>query len=104
MYVSESELRRGIKVYKRGNYEEALRILGPLAEADVLEAQRVLSRMYFAGQGVDPEREKYLYWLARAGDNGDPAARSKLKRSHKDGELSDYLLRQPSVRRVLRLP
>ncbi len=75
-----STTRRGVRAFMRGNYPEAFNLLQPAAEGGNLKAQQLLAKMYFAGHGVDQDREQYLYWLQRCAENGDKPARAKLKK------------------------
>lgn len=92
-----SGLWQGIKLFKDGRYAEALGLLLPLAEAGNLEACLLVSRMYFAGNGVPKDREQYAYWLCRAADQGDPASRSKIKKMIREGTLPEGLAVDPLV-------
>ncbi|GAB5450189.1 MAG: hypothetical protein Hals2KO_05170 [Halioglobus sp.] len=75
-----STTRRGVRAFMRGNYQEAFKLLQPAAEGGNLKAQQLLAKMYFAGHGVEQDREQYLYWLQRCAENGDKPARAKLKK------------------------
>ena len=97
-------LRAGIKAFKHGRYQQALPLLEEAAGLGALEAQRLLSRMYYAGNGVPADRERYCYWLIRAAENGDVAAKSKLKRRYHAGELPENLLSDPYLPRLLGKP
>lgn len=77
---AEDPLTRGIHAFMSGDYVEAFDLLLPGAEAGSVRAQNLLSRMYFAGNGVEKDAERYRYWLQRAADNGDRTAKAKLKR------------------------
>jgi TPR repeat protein len=95
-------LRLGVRAYRQGKYGEALPLLLACGQAGSREAQRMLSRIYYAGQGVPADLERYLYWLARAAESGDPAARAKLKRRHAAGDIPASLLEDPFVRTLVR--
>ncbi|TXS95945.1 sel1 repeat family protein [Parahaliea maris] len=76
----DATLTQGVRAFQRGHYEEALRLLAPLAEQGEVRAQVILARLYYAGNGVEQSDERHLYWLERAADNGDKAARSRVKK------------------------
>jgi len=98
----EAALREGIRAFKRRQYKTALPLLETCAADGSLEAQRLLSRMYFAGNGVAANKEQYFYWLLRAAENGDVAAKSKIKRRYQAGELPESLTRDPCLLRLMR--
>ena len=81
-----NDLTLGIRAFQKGLYEEAYNTLLPLAEEGEVRAQLALSRMYYAGNGVAKDHDKYVYWLQRAADAGDKAAKSQIKRITKTGE------------------
>lgn len=99
----EESLLLGIKHFKQRRYRDALPVLERCAEDGALEAQRLLARMYYAGHGVPADQDRYLYWLTRAGENGDRGARAKLKRRYKEGQIPEHLLDDPFLRRLLGL-
>lgn len=79
-------LTLGIRAFKHGHYEEAYERLSGLAEQGELRAQVLLARLYYAGNGVEKDQAKYVYWLGRAAENGDKAAKSQLKRLAQQGK------------------
>ena len=99
---SDAVLREGIRAFKRGQYKTALPLLEKCATEGSLEAQRLLSRMYFAGNGVKANKERYFYWLLRAAENGDVAAKSKIKRRFNAGELPASLGQDPYLLKLMR--
>jgi TPR repeat protein len=74
------ELTLGIRAFQKSLYEEAHALLEPLAEQGVLRAQMIVARLYYAGNGVEKDFDKYVYWLQAAADGGDKAAKSQIKR------------------------
>jgi len=99
---SDAALREGIRAFKRGQFKAALPLLEKCAAEGSLEAQRLLSRMYFAGNGVKADKERYFYWLLRAAENGDVAAKSKIKRRFNAGELPASLGQDPYLSKLMR--
>lgn len=79
------ELTEGIRAFKKGRYVIAYRKLLPLAEQGELRAQVILARLYYAGNGVEKNHDKYVYWLGRAADSGDKSSKSQLKRLGQQG-------------------
>lgn len=92
---------RGIRAFKNARYEEALPYLNAAALANHVEPCLLLSRMYFAGHGVAKDRSQYVYWLVRAADLGDRAARSKLKRLMDDAEQRAPICEDAAVLELL---
>lgn len=74
------QLQLGINAFMGFRFDEAVRILLPLAEQGDVEAQKLVARLYFAGQGVEKSKERYQYWLERAAGQGDRQSKAKLKR------------------------
>lgn len=72
--------RQGVRAFMRGDYTAAFPLLESAARNGHLKAQILLSKMYFAGNGVSQDKEQYAYWLARAAENGDKPSKAKLKR------------------------
>ena len=79
--VTAESVQLGIRAFMKGRYREAFELLEPAAHQGNLRAQQLLAKMYYAGNGVPADREKYLYWLARAGANGDKPSKIKLKKA-----------------------
>lgn len=93
---------RGVRAFKNGQYNEALQYLRQPAQEGDLQSCLLLSRMYFAGHGVDKDNAQYVHWLARAADLGDPAARSKLKRFAASADMQVLMQADPVVEKVVR--
>lgn len=98
----DKRLIEGIKAFKQGRYKQALPLLRECGHEGSLNAQRLLSRMYYAGNGVAADKEQYFYWLLRAAENGDVAAKAKIKRSFNAGALPESILRDPYLTRLVR--
>jgi hypothetical protein len=76
-----AELRdAGLRAFARGDFANAAQLLLPCAENGDVKAQMLLSRLYYAGNGVTADLDRYRYWLEKAAANGDKTARAKLKR------------------------
>lgn len=74
------QLQKGINAFMGSRFGEAVELLMPLAQQGEVEAQKLVARLYFAGQGVEKNREQYRYWLERAAAQGDRQSKAKLKR------------------------
>lgn len=65
-----SALFNALKLYKSGDYELALELFIPLAEAGNLEAQNKLSHMYYYGEGTRPDYAQHYKWSLRSAQQG----------------------------------
>jgi TPR repeat protein len=77
-------LQRGIHAFMGFRFEDAVRLLLPLAEQGEVEAQKLMARLYFSGNGVEKDMERYQYWLNKAAEQGDRQSKAKLKRLAKN--------------------
>ena len=77
------QLQRGIHAFMGFRFDEAVQLLLPLAERGDVEAQKLMARLYFSGNGVEKSQERYRYWLTRAAEQGDRQSKAKLKRLRK---------------------
>lgn len=84
---STTELAEGVRAFNKGRYEDAHRMLLPLAEAGELRAQLILARLFYAGNGVEKDDAQYHYWLRKAADNGDKSSRARLKKLRRRGDM-----------------
>lgn len=65
------DFNKGKETYKRGDYEEALSQLKPLAEHGDALAQNELGRMYSEGHGVLRKVVLAYMWFTIAASNGN---------------------------------
>lgn len=70
----------GMRAFSRRDFIAAHTLLTPCAEAGDTGSQLLLARMYYAGNGVTADPDRYRYWLEQAASNGDRSARARLKR------------------------
>jgi TPR repeat protein len=56
--------------YKKGNYATALRVMRPLAEQGLAQAQLNLGLMYAKGQGVPQDYAAAVGWFRKAAEQG----------------------------------
>ncbi|OQW88270.1 MAG: hypothetical protein BWK78_08405, partial [Thiotrichaceae bacterium IS1] len=64
----------GQVAYYNRNYEQAFRVLSPLAEEGYVDAQNYLGRMYQYGQGVSKDEAMAEKWYQRAAEQGNAEA------------------------------
>jgi len=74
------QLQKGINAFMGFRFDEAVKLLLPLAEQGKVEAQKLMARLYFSGNGVEKSLEQYHYWLTQAAAQGDRQSKAKLKR------------------------
>ena len=72
----------GWLAYQRGDYAEALRIWGQLAEQGQAGAQFDLGLMYANGRGVPQNYLQALFWYRVAADQGYAYARDGVGFAH----------------------
>lgn len=82
-----AQLDAGLRAFARGEFAAAVGLLTPCATAGDVKAQLLLSRLYYAGNGVEKDVEQYRYWLQRAAEQGDKSARARLKRLQSGGDV-----------------
>jgi len=73
-------------VYDRGNYEEAYRLLEPLARQGIPDAQTILGIMYSQGQGVPQDYAEGAKWFRKAAEQGDAKAQTNLGIVYYEGQ------------------
>ena len=71
-------LEDGVAALEAGRYEDALRMLRPLAEAGNIEAQLNLGALYDIGGGVPKDRAQAAAWYRRAAEGGHAQAAVNL--------------------------
>jgi membrane associated rhomboid family serine protease len=75
----------GIEAIDRHEYEQALKHLEPLAQANDTRALYALAQLYAAGSGVLRDESKAVELYARAAERGHTAARYALGAMYADG-------------------
>lgn len=82
----------GRNAYITGDYNKALVVLKPLAEAGDPNAQKIMGIMYDYGQGVAKDPKQALYWYTLSANQGDPAVQYQVgaKYFRGDGVQQDY--------------
>jgi len=69
--ASAQDFDKGLEAFERGDYEDALRELRPLADKRVSKAQGLLGVMYAQGQGLDRDLDSAVRWFRSAAEQGD---------------------------------
>jgi hypothetical protein len=82
------------KAYSRGDYETAYRLIKPLAEQGLPEAQFNLGLMYDKGQGVPQDYAEAVKWYRKAAEQGFAEAQTNLGIMYFTGQgvPKDYVL------------
>jgi TPR repeat protein len=76
--IWDSDFRKGLTAYKRGDYATALHEWTPLAEQGDAYTQFSLGVMYLEGRGVPQDDQTAVTWYRRAAEQGDAAAQTNL--------------------------
>src|SRR4030043_216659 len=74
------------KAYYRGDYETAYRLIKPLAEQGLPEAQFNLGLMYDKGQGVPQDYAEAVKWYRKAAEQGNTSAQFNLGLMYDKGQ------------------
>jgi hypothetical protein len=77
------------KAYFSGDYETAYRIIKPLAEQGLPEAQFNLGLMYEKGQGVPQDYAEALKWYRKAAEQGNAKAVKSYRKAAEQGNAED---------------
>ena len=73
------------RAFESGDYDTALKILLPLAESGLAEAQDNLGWMYKNGVGVRQDYGEALIWIRKAAEQDDVAAQYNLGTMYEKG-------------------
>jgi tetratricopeptide (TPR) repeat protein len=76
----------GYVAYDKGNYENALKLLRPLAENGDARAQATIGLLYYRGRGVRQDIPEALKWFQLAAERGNPVAEFNLGVMHAEGQ------------------
>jgi len=80
-----SPLDAGLKAFTTGNYENALRLLSPLAAKGDSKAQYHVAMMYRNGLGILANNQTALKWMQKAAWQGNPDGQIELARFYANG-------------------
>ena len=73
------------KAYRSGDYETAYRLIKPLAEGGLPEAQLNLGLLYEKGQGVPQDYAEALKWNLKAAEQGNAKALKWYRKAAEQG-------------------
>ena len=79
----------GLAAYNRRDFDGALKLWQPLADAGDVEAQYYLGIMYALGYGVAQDAATAAKWYRKAADTGLPKAQFRLARLYDLGQGVD---------------
>ncbi|MFM8678193.1 MAG: tetratricopeptide repeat protein [Alphaproteobacteria bacterium] len=91
--ASASELLEGLFALGRNDYEQAARILLPLAEKGDPLAQVNVGTMYLDGRGVPRDESMGIHWHERAARQGVLVSQYLLARTYGDGDTPTNAVR-----------
>lgn len=83
------QLVNGLRAFSREDYPAASRLLLPLAEKGLSEAQFYMGMMADAGLGVEKDVEQAFLWYRAAARGGHPSAQHNLGVAYAQGEGVD---------------
>ena len=69
--IRAATLDEAIKSFDSGQYEQAAKLLRPLADQGDASAQHRLSMLYFYGRGVPEDETVAMEWAKRSADQGN---------------------------------
>lgn len=72
------DLKAALDAINQANYDEAFRLLLPLAEKNIARAQANLGTLYQTGLGVQRDLLEAIKWLERAAQQGQGSAAHNL--------------------------
>ncbi|MGE3920079.1 MAG: tetratricopeptide repeat protein [Gammaproteobacteria bacterium] len=75
---ASASFQQGKMAFQQQNYRKAFVTLKPLAQAGNADAQYAVGYMYYYGKGVVEDRAAAKYWIGKAADQGNVAARNQL--------------------------
>ncbi len=80
------QLVGGLRAFSREDYELASRLLSPLADKGISEAQFYMGMMSDAGLGTKKDVEQAYFWYQAAARGGHPNAQHNLAVAYAQGE------------------
>lgn len=73
-----ADLMKAYEAYDTSNFNEALRVVAPMADADIVDAQILLADMFFHGTGVAKDSSRALIWFSKAANLGSADAQNAV--------------------------
>jgi len=83
--VRSNQFTDGRQAFLAGDYERALQLWRPLAEAGDRRAQFGLGTLHYEGAGVDRDMAEAARWFRRSAEQGYPPAEFNLGNAYKHG-------------------
>lgn len=80
-------LEEAIDLHDAGEYEQALEMFLPLAEAGVIIAQNRLAHMHYWGEGTEKNPAEHHRWAVIAANAGDPYGQFDVATAYFSGRL-----------------
>ena len=68
----------GVDAFDAGEYEEALKMLLPIAQHGDSSAQALVADMYSEGLGVPQDSIQAVDWYSKAAEQGEPGSMHNL--------------------------
>ena len=84
--VVAGDLEDGVAAYEVCNYQNAYRLLKPLAERGNASTQAVIGWMYRAGKGVPEDDTNAVHWYRKAAEQGHPGGQVSLGIMYNQGK------------------
>jgi TPR repeat protein len=91
--VGAADFNTGLKAYKSGDYQTALKEWQPLANQGYARARNNLGVMYHKGQGVPQDYKLAVQWYRKASEQGEATAQNNVGVMYASGQgvLQDYV-------------
>jgi TPR repeat protein len=83
---ADPSVESALAAHRRGRYEAALRMAGPLAEAGDARAQLLLGDLHYHGRGVARNDAEAMRWFRLAAEQGEAEARFHLGVMYDQGQ------------------
>lgn len=84
--VQAQSFQDGVAAFQKGDFQTALKIWRPMADAGDPEAQRNIGVMYQQGLGVPQDFSEAAAWYRRAAEQGHARAQQNLGALYEKGE------------------
>jgi uncharacterized protein len=83
--AKSTEMQAGMKAYRKGQFDQAFKLLAPVAEKGDRAAQYYVGHMYEKGEGRPVDTERAIKWYRRSAEAGYARAQFKLAAGYADG-------------------
>lgn len=88
-------LGEGLQAYEAGRYDQAIKLLTPLANQSNSQAQFRLGMMHYHGQGFPEDEKLAVFWLRKAALQGHAKAMFELGNAYLLGHEAAKLVPDP---------